>query len=400
MSRGAFNTQTKERFEKDSLLAHVKALAQEIGPRGTGTVGEEEAAHYVRDRLQHLGLSVEERSFRAVAEMNWFPITAALMSLCGIALYSLSGWIRFPAALLASLAAPLLWWAITRADSPFWFLLPRVTSRNVVARIASTGKITQRVVIISHLDSNRCRLVWRAGKAGMIKAGSIATLIVYSAIGLLLLLGAASGWSWPYLASLPGAIYALATLIVLFAEMSRPYSPGANDNAASVAVNLGLATQRAREPLETTEVWFAFTGAEEVDHRGLKVLIKEHPELREAFFIDLEGVGGGDLCYLVQEGILSHYRPDPELLRFAEEAAKRRSNLNVKPGVMPVVDEVQTLRRLGYRAICLAGKDSQTDSLPYWHTCEDTVEHVSSSALERTAEFVWEMLHGIDRQNQ
>jgi hypothetical protein len=53
VSRGALKTRTKERFEKDSLFAHVKVLAQEIGPRGTGTVGEEEAAHYVRDRLQH-----------------------------------------------------------------------------------------------------------------------------------------------------------------------------------------------------------------------------------------------------------------------------------------------------------------------------------------------------------
>ena len=378
----------------------MKALAKEIGPRGTGTVGEKEAAHYVRDRLQHLGLSIEERSFRAVAEMNWFPITAALTSLCGIAFYPLSEWIRFPAALLASLAAPLLWWAIIRADSPFWFLLPRVTSRNVVAHIPPTGKPTQIVVVISHLDSNRCRLVWRAGKARTIKVGSIATLSVYSVIGLFLLLGAASGWSWPYFSSLPGAIYAMATLIVLFAEMRCPYSTGANDNAASVAVNLGLATQLAREPLETTAVWCTFTGAEEVDHRGLKVLLKEYPELREALFIDLEGVGGGDLCYLTQEGILSHYRPDPKLLRFAEEAAKRRSDLNVKPGMMPVVDEVQTLRRLGYRAICLAGRDSQTDSLPYWHTCEDVVEHVSAAALGRTAEFVWEMLHGIDRPSQ
>jgi hypothetical protein len=224
------------------------------------------------------------------------------------------------------------------------------------------------------------------------------TLIVYIDIGLFLLIGAASGWDWPYLASLPGAIYALATLIVLFAEMRRTYSPGANDNAASVAVNLELATQLTREPLEMTEVWCAFTGAEEVDHRGLKALLKEHPDLRKALFIDLEGVGGGELCYLTQEGILRHYNPDPELLRFAEETTKRRADLNVKPGVMPVIDEVQTLRRLGYRAICLAGRDSQTDSLPYWHTCEDTVKHVSAAALGRTAEFVWEMLHGIDRQ--
>ncbi|GAI50127.1 unnamed protein product, partial [marine sediment metagenome] len=87
----------------------------------------------------------------------------------------------------------------------------------------------------------------------------------------------------------------------------------------------------------------------------------------------------------------------PGLLKLAEETAKRRSDLQVGSTEMLVVDEVQTLRRLGYRAICLAGRDSQTDSLPRWHTCEDTVEHVSAAALGRAAEFAWEMLQEIDR---
>lgn len=381
----------------EALLAHVEALAREIGPRGTGTKGEAKAAHYVREQLQRLSLTVNEQRFLAVEDMNWFPISAALMALCGTMIYPWASWTRWLGALLAGLAAVLLWWAIVRADSPFWCLLPRVTSRNLVVRIAPTREARQRAVVLSHLDSNRCRLAWCAGKARTVKYGSIATLAVYSANGLLYLLGAATGWNWPYLASLPGSFYALATLIVLCAEMRRPCSPGANDNAASVAVNLGLATRLAIEPLERTEVFLAFTGAEEVDHRGLKVLLREHAELREALFIDLEGVGEGELCYLMKEGLIKHYRPDPGLAALAKETAKRRSDLKVKPGAMLVVDEVQTLRRLGYRAICLAGRDSQTDSLPYWHTCEDTLEHVSAVALGRAAEFVWEMLQEIDR---
>jgi len=381
----------------EALLTHVEALAREIGPRGTGTKGEEQAAHYVREQLQKLGLAANEQRFLAVGDMNWFPISAALLALCGTMIYPWAGWTRWLGALLAGLAAVLLWWAIVRADSPLWCLLPRVTSRNVVARVTPTGKTQQRVVVLSHLDSNRCRLAWCAGKAKTIKYGSIATLTAYGLNGLLYLLGAASRSQWPYLASLPGAAYALATLVVLLAEMHRPYSPGANDNAASVAVNLGLAEWLTKDPLEKTEVFLAFTGAEEVDHRGLKVLLKEHTELREALFIDLEGVGGGELCYLAQEGLIKHYRPDPELVALVEEMAKRRPDLKVKPGVLLVVDEVQTLRRLGYRAICLAGRDPQTDSLPYWHTCEDTLEHVSAAALGRAAEFVWEMLQEIDR---
>jgi len=381
----------------EALLTHVEALAREIGPRGTGTKGEEQAAHYVREQLQKLGLAANEQRFLAVGDMNWFPISAALMALCGTMIYPWAGWTRWLGALLAGLAAVLLWWAIVRADSPIRFLLPRVPSRNIVARIAPKREARRRAVVLSHLDSNRCRLAWCAGKARTIKYGSIATLAVYSANGLLYFLGAATGWHWPYLASFPGAFYVLATLIVLIVDTRRPYSPGANDNAASVAVNLGLAERLTKDPLEKTEVFLAFTGAEEVDHRGLKVLLKEHTELREALFIDLEGVGGGELCYLAQEGLIKHYRPDPELVALVEEMAKRRPDLKVKPGVLLVVDEVQTLRRLGYRAICLAGRDPQTDSLPYWHTCEDTLEHVSAAALGRAAEFVWEMLQEIDR---
>jgi hypothetical protein len=393
MAIGGEETQRGGIRAPEALLAHVKALAGKIGPRGTGTTGEAQAARYVRERLQELGLPVEERRFRAVADMNWFPISAALFSLAGTALYP---WSRWSAAVIATLAAPLLWWAIAYADSPLRFLLPKVLGRNVVACIAPEGRVVRRAVVLSHLDSNRCRLAWRAGRAKAIKRGSIATLSVYGLNGLLYLVGAASGLGWPYFASLPGAAYALATLIVLLVEMGQPYSPGANDNAASVAVNLELAALLAREPLNNTEVWLAFTGAEEVDHRGVKVLLKEHPELRGAYFIDLEGVGAGELCHLTEEGIIKRYRLDLELVRLAERVAGRRPDLQVRPAAMPMVDEVQTLRRLHCKAICLAGRDLVTGSLPHWHTCDDVVENISAEVLLRAAEFARELLQELD----
>ncbi|MFQ6117735.1 MAG: hypothetical protein ACE5LQ_05645 [Candidatus Bipolaricaulia bacterium] len=38
----------------------MEALAGGIGPRGTGTLGEAQAARYVRKRLEGLGLPAEE----------------------------------------------------------------------------------------------------------------------------------------------------------------------------------------------------------------------------------------------------------------------------------------------------------------------------------------------------
>lgn len=385
-------------FSPQELWSHVEVLAGAIGPRRTGSPGEARAAAYVRDQLKELGLPTEEQHFGAVSEMNWFPISAAILSLSGTVIYPWAAWTSWVGFLLAGAAGPLLWWAITHADSPIRQLLPQVRSQNALAQIAPRGTVERRAVLLSHLDTNRCRFAWRAGKAETVRLGSLVTLVIYGLNGSLYLLGAASGWGWPYWAALPGAAYTLATSLILLAELRQPYSPGANDDASGVAVNLELAARLIREPLARTEIWSAFTGAEEVDHRGLKLFLNEHEELREAWFIDLDGVGSGELCYLVEEGLIRHYRPEPELRALAERVASSHAELEVRPAKMMVVDEVQTLRRLGYRAITIAGRDPRTGALPHWHTGEDVVENISAEALARAAEFVWAMLEGLDRE--
>jgi len=57
----------------------------------------------------------------------------------------------------------------------------------------------------------------------------------------------------------------------------------------------GIHARRLARELELrgTEVWLAFTGSEEVDHRGIKTLIARVPALRRARFIVLEGGRGG-----------------------------------------------------------------------------------------------------------
>ena len=387
-------------FSPSRLLAHAVCLAGRIGPRGTGTVAEVQAADYIRDQLGALGCPFEEQRFRAVADMNWFPVSAVIFNLLGALIYPWSGSTRWVAAFFAGFAVLLLWWALTRADSPVRFVLPHVRSQNVIACFASQEEVRQRVVVLSHLDSNRCRLAWRAGRTTTIRFGSLATLGVCTLNVALYLIGAATGSSWPYFASLLGVTYGIATLVILLAELQLPYSPGANDNASAVAVNLEIASKLAREPLQSTEVRLAFTGAEEVDHRGLKRLLEDYQELSDAYFLDLEGVGAGELCYLTQEGLLKPYRPDSTLLALAQRVANRHPELAFKAAGMMVVDEVQTLRRLGYRAICFAGRDAATDSLAYWHTSDDVVGNINGHVLVRAAEFVWAMLKELDRRRQ
>jgi hypothetical protein len=57
---------------------------------------------------------------------------------------------------------------------------------------------------------------------------------------------------------------------------------------------------------------------------------------------------------------------------------------------------VRTLRNRRYRALCIAGRDPQTGTLPRWHRADDTADTVSPEALERAATFVWEMVKAME----
>ncbi len=193
--------------------------------------------------------------------------------------------------------------------------------------------------------------------------------------------------------------YVVGTLITLWKDDRVPFTPGAHDNAASVAVALEVAARLAAKPFEHTQVWLAFTGAEETDHAGLYALLRKHdPELRDAAFIGLEGLGSGELVYLTRQGVCAHYTPDPELLALVEGVAARRPELGARAAQMTGEDEVGTLRRSGYRALCIAGRDPGSGTLPHWHRPDDTADTVSGEFLERAADLVVALLEAVDDQ--
>jgi len=388
------------------MISHVRALAADIGPRGTGTSGEEAAARYVAGRLTAMGLPVEQQSFRAVASQNAFPLVICLLALLAVVLYPLSGnLLRWLAAILAAATAPLLLQTIRTSNNWLRPLLLKVTSRNVIGRSEPRVEVRERVVLLAHLDTNRCRLVWRAGRLGALEPLTFLTLTVLAALGLLYIFGAllgmrrlaTAGPDWIWLVSLAPAAYVVGMVATLWKDDRTGYSCGAHDNAASVAVALTVGSQLATHPLRYTQVWLAFTGAEETDHSGLYALLRRHRNLlSNAAFIGLEGLGSGDLVYLIRQGLCFRYRPDPQLLAVAERCAAQLPDLQARPAQMVGEDETGTLRRTGYRAICIAGRDPATGTLPHWHRADDTADTVSDLFMARAARFVIAMLNELD----
>jgi hypothetical protein len=381
------------------ILTHVEHLAGEIGPRGTGTPGEAAAADYVTDRLNAMGLSVECQEFRAVASQNAFAVAIDLLALIAVLIYPLgSAPARWLAAGLALVAPALLWQTIRSSNNPLRPLLPKVHSRNIIRRFKPSGQVHRRVVILAHLDTNRCRLAWQSAMAGWLEWLTWLTLAMLALPGVLYLIGAVmDGPLWPWLVSLLPAGYIVGTLVTLWLDERTPFSPGAHDNAASVGVALETGLRLLEGPLVHTEIWLAFTGAEETDHAGLYTLLRAYrAELRRAIFIGLEGAGSGEIVYLTRQGLCAHYRPDADLLALVQRTAANHAQLHVKPGVMCMEDEVGTLRRKGYCAIGIAGRDTRTGAIPYWHRPDDTPDKVSPKALERAVGFVMALLYDLD----
>lgn len=390
-----------ELFSVTRILSHVHILAGKIGPRGTGTTGEALAAEFVAERLTELKLSFERYTLKTVPSQNVFPLAIDGLALLAILVYPLGGMpSRWIAACLAMSTAPLLWHTIRYSDNPLRPLLPKVASQSIVARVQPQGQLRQRAVILAHLDTNRCRMAWQSMAVRRLELLTCLTLVVLASLGVLYLAGALlNGPSWLWWLSLLPAAYVVGTIITLGKDDHTPYTPGAHDNAASVAVALELAACLAKQPLLSTEVWLAFTGAEETDHAGLYALLRKHNSiLRQAVFIGLEGVGSGEIVYLTRQGVISHYAPDPDLLALVKGLAERLPELGVHAAQMVIEDEVGTLRRKGYRAICIAGRDPQTGVLPHWHRADDTVETVSAEAMERAVRFVTALLEEIDHQ--
>jgi len=125
-------------------------------------------------------------------------------------------------------------------------------------------------------------------------------------------------------------------------------------------------------------------------------LRRHGPLLRQAALIGMEGLGSGELAYLTRQGLIDAYRPDAGLLAMAAEAASRRPELGARAAEMEGEDEVGTLRRTGYRAICIAGRDPASGTLPHWHRSDDTFDTVSAEFMERASDFVMELLKRLD----
>ena len=379
-------------------LTHLRHLVETIGPRGSATTAERAAARYVEAELVKLGVPVTVQRFRSPTSA-WRPFACVwLIAIVAAVLAPLAT--PFTGVLAAALSLLALWWLMRELnlyDTPLRRLLPQGDSQNVIGRMPPLGPTRQKVVLVGHLDSHRTPYFHQTQK----RNATLARLLILAAVGLIVnavvfLLVAFTAWNWLYLATLPFSLLHLVGLIISLQADTTPYSPGASDNASAVATVLTLAGHLSRRPLLNTELWFLFSGCEEVGCYGMRAFIDANrDELVGAIFIDYEMVARGEPGILTHEGLLTRVAYDPELIQLAADAAAavwRPAHLKIGAAY----GESVISHGAGYRSITVNAMLPETGEPVAWHRPDDDMRVVDETTLGHVAAWGLEILRRLD----
>ena len=384
----------------EELMAHVRVLAQDIGPRPPGHPEEVRARDYIRHVLTGAGLSdVETIPLSTQDTWGYAFLVPILCCLVGNVLSRGGRFAKLVGGLAALNGTYNIWRFLGGERQPLSVLYPKRNTANLIARITAVGERWHKVVLIGHTDTNKHRPSFGPVRKHFLQA-SLTLAFVLPLINGLAQLAQVAGAGKTADVARKSSLLGLASLVplILYDEKGH-YIAGANDNATAVACVLGLGAYLKQTPLTHTEVWLAFTSAEEVGCLGLHKLLDVYGhQLADAWFIDFEMVGTKDIVYVTRHSLGSYlrpYTPDEESLALAQEASKQHPELSVHGHPVVIGDEVASLRRRGYRGICLAGV-GEDGWLANWHQYTDNVKAIEPSGIERAARFALAMMKVLD----
>jgi hypothetical protein len=390
-------------FENDAAEAagHIRWLAETIGPRGSCTPQERQAAEYAAGQLTVTGMEdVQTVPFEgAVSAYTRYAL------ICGLGAAASLAALIIPFPIIAS-AAALLQLAAAQAmlyESDFrpnWsrLVIPGGQSQNVIARCAASGPARQVVVLLAHLDSARTPSfnASRSGQRlyGVLFRGLFLSFLLAALLSAVLAIQPAL----PLAAGLIAAMLLQLCALVLFIFADRaPYSPGAYDNASGAACVLAAASRLQRQPLRSSELWICLTGCEETGAGGAAHLYSKYGKLwRNPWVINLDQFGYENIYLRSEEGLLLRRRTKDECISAASAVADRLPGINFHLRASQAFSDAAPAYQRGLRAFSFGTSPLDGEVQTHRHRQTDTPEHLSDAALRSNLCYIWNLVRELD----
>lgn len=280
--------------------------------------------------------------------------------------------------------------------------MPQYPSQNVVARFQAV-RPRSLIVVTAHYDSGCASPLTAPTIIPWLRVLNyvlIAAMVIVLATCVADFIAMRNGESGEIAMALRalGIGTLMAGALALFMASSRGEDiRGANGNASGVAALLGLADVIGRDQPEEADVWLVATGSHESWMGGMRQFLVEHRLDREnTYFLNLEGIGTGDLHMLAEEGMLHALRADPTMLRHARDLADRHGLKEGRMRAVPTGAYIPLMREM--KAMTVMGLDE--DGLPpHWNQISDRVLEVEEKSIAQVTAFSDEFIRELAREH-
>jgi hypothetical protein len=383
---------TENKSPKDSkILNYIQEIEKKIGPRIPCSVQEKDCADLVCENMRKFcnEATVEPFQTHLKSYKASFKVPMYLY-LLGLVFYYI---LPVISTILLGLTLFILFGQAALAYGVLDPFFKKTNSQNVLGKIKPKQSPKKILIIGSHIDSNwEFPLIPKIGGGfGIIIAINYAFsalffiwLLIDSLIAVVL-----NNPSWldsieltMFIIFLVGAVFAFIQIFFIISDV--PVF-GANDNLAGVAISMALGEYFAKpeNKLESTEIWIASFGCEEMGLKGSQKFAQKHlHELKnldvKVINIDMPAndgpllVGTSEIGGLVQE--------DPKI---REELVKSAKDSNIVLFEKPCFAFTDTMSfcRKGIPASTLYSLPSKKETF-YYHTRQDTIEHLNLKNLD------------------
>jgi len=376
----------------DENAKNAHEIAAELAfPRLVGSEGEAKAQQVISEKLEAIGNSYSIEEFKC----SKFAINFAFRFVPPFgAILLLGGWIcsepllglENPLACLIFSMLALIWLALssTIIDQSFGRVPPIgqiFETKNFISEITPAAP-KGHLIYVAHYDS-KSQFYPGIVRIILFIAGLISGLLYAAQIlgrSIIILVGTSPMGFWN-----PGIVsfvvpFCLNFLLIL--NSVGNLSPGALDNATSVATVLELLKIFQKSPLENVKLTFLITAAEELGLYGAADFVKRRRgqmDLKKTYFLNYDGIGGKSKTILLTSYGIPPKRTSPMLNKLIdeiiEEYSMKDSFRKVYLPIGAATDHVP-IQRAGYEVTMLGS------FIARFHTTKDNAENIEDKSLK------------------
>jgi acetylornithine deacetylase/succinyl-diaminopimelate desuccinylase-like protein len=381
----------------DGRLIYDDAAALSF-PRYPGTDGDSRAIAWVEEQMRERGLETS---------LEWFSYdirpaqrTLQIVMIVGALLVALAGFLtpRMPigglCVLILALIPSLIFLAWAPSLEKLYRREGRTRTANVIGR-RSVASPRMTLMLMAHHDSKSQSLSFPF-RMGFTIAAIVGALVLAAVAVVAVVTGSLPGPPW--IAPAAGSATALAAL-TLSTMKSGNRSPGAVDNAGSVAIVLAVTSRLISDLADDIELVVLSTGAEEDHMVGAMRWLDAHTDSlqRPVFCLNFDGAGAPGRAVLIERygfGRLFSAEMSMAVRRAADRLGINPRAIVMLPGMG--IDAIPFAHR-GMPCLTLASGSLGKATMSV-HSANDKAEHLDPGTLAEIADLAYETMMELAAQ--